>query len=163
MSAGAESCVLNQPGTTLVIGWGNELRGDDAAGRVVAADVERWAGTNVRVLSVHQLLPELAEPVAEAGRILFVDTRVDHPTRGVLVQSVVRDGGASAVGILGHASGPERILQLAFALYGVEPEAWVISVPGTEFGVGRPMGPATKAAVQAATSRIRDLLEQAST
>ena len=61
----------------LVIGYGNELRGDDAAGPRVAAAVEQWQIPDVRVLIRHQLTPELADPIASSGLVIFVDAALD--------------------------------------------------------------------------------------
>jgi Ni,Fe-hydrogenase maturation factor len=46
----------------LVIGYGNELRGDDAIGQWVA-----------RAVAAHQLTPELAEDLAHTDYAVFVD------------------------------------------------------------------------------------------
>jgi hydrogenase maturation protease len=60
----------------LVIGHGNELRGDDGAGPSVARAVASWHLPGVRTLAVHQLTPELAEDLAQTKRVVFVDAAV---------------------------------------------------------------------------------------
>jgi hydrogenase maturation protease len=62
--------------TTLVIGFGNTLRSDDGVGPRVASVVAGWGLPGVVAIAVHQLGPELAEPLAEAGRAFFVDARL---------------------------------------------------------------------------------------
>ena len=66
----------------LVIGYGNELRRDDGLGPRVAASL---AGPGVRALAVRQLTPELAEEVATARLVVFVDARVNPPAATVEV------------------------------------------------------------------------------
>ena len=60
----------------LVIGYGNELRGDDGAGPSVGRAVASWHLPGVRTLAVHQLTPELAEDLAQTKRVVFVDAAV---------------------------------------------------------------------------------------
>ncbi len=71
---------LETRGSVLVIGYGNTLRGDDGAGCYVA---ERLCALNhepgLKVLSLHQLTPELAQPVAEAGLVIFIDASIQSP------------------------------------------------------------------------------------
>jgi Ni,Fe-hydrogenase maturation factor len=59
--------------STLVIGCGNDLRGDDALGPLAATAVAAWDMPGVQALAVHQLMPELAEALAEADLAIFVD------------------------------------------------------------------------------------------
>ena len=47
----------------LIIGYGSELRSDDAAGVVAARELARYG---LRAIPVHQLTPDLAESVAAA-------------------------------------------------------------------------------------------------
>lgn len=57
----------------LVIGYGNELRGDDGVGPKVAEAVEAWKLAGVSVLALRQLTPELAADLAVVRRVIFVD------------------------------------------------------------------------------------------
>ena len=50
----------------LVIGYGNELRGDDGLGPYIAARVEEQCLPHVRTLTVHQLTPELTAFLEDA-------------------------------------------------------------------------------------------------
>lgn len=57
----------------IVIGYGNTLRSDDGAGQQVAEIIVHWHLPQVRSISVHQLTPELAAPIAEAELAIFID------------------------------------------------------------------------------------------
>ena len=57
----------------LVIGYGNELRGDDGVGPAAARAVAGWNRPGIVALDVHQLTPELADDVGQAGYVVFVD------------------------------------------------------------------------------------------
>ena len=73
----------------LVIGYGNELRGDDGIGPRVAEAVAARNHPGVRVRIVCQLVPELAAELAEARTVIFVDALMDP------------DGGATELAPLG--------------------------------------------------------------
>lgn len=49
------------------------LRGDDGVGPLVAETVAGWGLPGVRALAVQQLVPELAEMVAAASLVVFVE------------------------------------------------------------------------------------------
>lgn len=110
----------------LVIGYGNELRGDDGAGLWVAARVEelRWPG--IRVLTPRQLMPEQAEDLAQTDHVIFIDARPGDG-RGVEVCPVAPE--PMRPGALGHVASPAQLLGLCGLLYGRTPEAWLVSIP----------------------------------
>src|SRR5208282_6599133 len=60
--------------TALVIGYGNPLRSDDGFGwhasRLLA---EALTGRDVEVITCHQLTPELAHPLSQCRRAVFID------------------------------------------------------------------------------------------
>ena len=59
--------------TVLVIGYGNDLRSDDAVGKRVAEAVATWKLPSVQALAVHQLTPELTVKLTDVDRAIFVD------------------------------------------------------------------------------------------
>ena len=59
--------------TILVIGYGNDLRSDDAVGQKVANAIAAWKLPQVTSLCVHQLTPELASFLATAELAIFID------------------------------------------------------------------------------------------
>ena len=133
----------------LVIGYGNELRGDDAAGPYVAHNVADWYLPGVDGLVVHQLTPELAPVLAETETVVFVDARADDAGGKVCFHRL--DAGPNAV--MGHMSNPRWLLALAEALYGRRPEAWLLTIPAADFGLGMRMSATATAGVGAPYSR----------
>jgi hydrogenase maturation protease len=162
MCAVAEQRTPAAAASTLVIGWGNELRGDDAAGRAVARSVAGWAHDGVTVLEAHQLLPEAAEAAAAADRVIFVDCRVAAPGAAAQCARIRRGDAAPAACGLGHVTEPAQILDLAWRLYQAAPEAWLVTVPGTEFDVGRPLSATTSRGMRDAEAAIRTMLSESS-
>jgi hydrogenase maturation protease len=140
----------------LVIGYGNPLHRDDGAGQRVAEAVAAWGRPGVRVLAVHQLTPEIAEDLAQAGCAIFVDARV---TGAVADIEPLEPTAAAAT--LGHTSDPRALLALARALYGRCPPAWLVAVPGSDFGPGEGLSPAAARGLADALARVEQLLDGA--
>lgn len=139
--------------TTLVIGYGNDLRGDDAAG-VCAASRLAEDSSGHRTIVTQQLTPDLAADIAQAERVVFVDAypAADHaaPLR---VEKVPVDGGTRA-SPLAHRSDPAGLLGLARQLFGAVPEAWVVGIPAFCFEAGEAMSPRTAHWVDEAVALI---------
>jgi hydrogenase maturation protease len=127
----------------LVIGYGNELRGDDGIGPHVARAVAALGQPGVRTVAVHQLTPELAEDVARAGLVIFVDARTGGEGEGegeaVRVRPIEAGGQVSA---LGHNAAPRWLLALARDLYDRMPPAWWVTIAGQQFAPGDDLSPA---------------------
>jgi len=116
----------------LVIGYGNVLRGDDGVGWAAARRLARRLPRRLAsVLMVHQLLPELAEPISRAQRVIFIDAD-ERLAPGQLSQNIVRplDGSDETIG---HHQSPGGLLRLARDLYGRVPEAMVFSIGAADF------------------------------
>jgi hydrogenase maturation protease len=146
------------PKLAIVIGYGNDLRGDDAAGPLVAAAVAAWELPGVRALAVHQLMPELAEAIAAADLAIFVDACADCEPADIDVRRIEPGNVDTA---LGHTGDPRALLALAMSIYGRCPPAWSIDVPARNFAFGAGLSPSTARGVVAALEPIRSLLETA--
>jgi hydrogenase maturation protease len=138
----------------VVIGYGNELRGDDGIGPQLAAEIDgrNWPG--VRVVAVAQLMPELATILADARRAIFIDACL--PAAGEPVRVRRLEAGASG-SALTHTGSPERLLGLALALYGNAPEAWLVTVMGCDFGLREQLSPEAQRHTRDALARIEAL------
>jgi hydrogenase maturation protease len=156
--------VVGRPSSAVVIGYGNDLRGDDAAGLHVAAAVEGWRVDGLRVLATRQLTPELAETLAAAQLAIFVDARPVSQTAsgngdapGVEILRLTPDASA---GPIGHTSDPRRLLALAQALYGAHPQAWLVAVPAVTFELGDALSPTAARGIAAALQEIDRLIRR---
>ena len=130
---------------TLVIGYGNTLRGDDGAG-FVAADIlrEKIQSPHVEVLSQHQLLPELMEPISRASRVIFIDASVSGRA-GKVHRIPLRP--APACARFTHHATPESLLAGAQKLYGHTPEATLYTIPGRFFEPCQELTPSVRRAI----------------
>jgi hydrogenase maturation protease len=138
----------------LVIGYGSELRGDDAVGRHVARQAAGWRRPDVRALSVHQLTPELAEPLSAADVAVFVDAGAGGGAGLVRLQRLEAAPGVAP----GHTSDPRWLLALTEALYGRRPEAWLVTVPAYHFALGQGLSTAAQHGASVALWEINRLV-----
>jgi hydrogenase maturation protease len=123
----------------LIIGYGNPLRGDDGFGYRAA---ERIPGA----LAVHQLTPELMEPIARADRVIFLDASAEGAPGEVRRRRVHPSSDPRA---FTHHFTPESLLAGALALYGHAPDAVLITVTGADFSLSESLSPAVQAALDA--------------
>lgn len=139
----------------LVVGYGNELRGDDGAGPVAARRIQDLGLTGVEVLVGHQLLPEHSARLADVDAVVFVDALAD-PGAGLVCQPVVADDGG---GWTGHLGTPASLLALTRLLVGRCPKGWVLGVPVERFGWEIGLSARARAGVDEAVDRVRELIE----
>jgi hydrogenase maturation protease len=143
----------------LVIGYGNELRGDDAVGPIVARAVgeRNWPG--VEAIAVQQLTPELAERLHQAEQVVFVDARVGEE-EGLEWQILEGPGSAPR---LGHTSDPGWLLGLTELVYGRRPTAWLLTIGARQLEMGKPLSPQAREGARAAVKQIEQMIQGALT
>jgi len=137
----------------LVIGYGNELRGDDGVGPKVAVAVDALRLPGVHTLICQQLSPEHAEPVSQARVVVFVDAAVDAP-REVQWRKLEPAGSTQ---LMAHAADPRTMLALARDVYGRCPEAWWLTIPAENTGFSEELSPAARRGLEAAVEKIKAL------
>ncbi len=137
----------------LVVGYGNDLRSDDGAGRVVAETIDEMGLEGVEVRSQSQLTPELALLVAGRERVVFVDANVDATE---LTRSVVAPGPPGG-GPMTHHGDPASLLSLVGNVGDPPGEAIVFSIPASNLEMGFELSEATAAAVERAIAEIVEL------
>lgn len=130
----------------LLIGYGNELRSDDGAG-IRAVEMIAVRDLLARVITCHQLTPELADDIAAAAQVVFVDAYVANERGAGLRIERIGDGDAcgacGACGASAHRSEPAALLELARRLHGSVPDAWMIGIPAYCFEAGEVISRAT--------------------
>jgi hydrogenase maturation protease len=137
----------------LVVGIGNTTRRDDAAGVVVAERVARLC-PDADVVVVQQLVPEIAERMAEADVVVFVDASV----RVAEVEESDVEPDPSPAGT--HVSSPGVLLAMCEALYGRRPERVVLlEIPARSFEFGETLSERTSEALHEAVERVLELIE----
>lgn len=118
---------------TLLIGFGNTLRGDDGFGPAVAerfrAQASKRLGathTDLQILSVPQLMPEHAADLAKVDRAVFVDASFAADPGEIRQERVV--AGEWVPNGSGHGYDATTLASMAHTVYGVDPDVYLISV-----------------------------------
>ena len=118
---------------TLVIACGNPLRGDDAVGPRAADIVKSWDAPGVKVLVVHQLVPELIGEMKQVERVLFIDAGT-NAGEGAFQSRIVEPKKSSR--LLGHHETPANLLAMLRDLEGRVPQAWLVTISAVSFHHG---------------------------
>jgi hydrogenase maturation protease len=139
------------PEGTLVIGYGNTLRRDDGVGPRVADAVAALALPGVRALACPLLTPELADPVSRAHVAIFVDAAVDAP-REVQLRKLAPAGSSQ---VMAHAASPATLLALARDVFGHTPEAWWLTIPVEDLGMGEELSPLAQRGFEIAVQEVK--------
>lgn len=118
------------PARCLILACGNTLREDDGVGPWLAQwTEERFQGESVvRVVSRQQWTPELAEDVAHAESVIFIDCAANVQQGSVRLGPVEAGGGSP--GIATHHFGASELLQLSMELYGAVPRTSLLLTIG---------------------------------
>ncbi len=130
-----------RPSQWLVLGYGNTLRGDDAAGPRTAEAIGSLNLPGVRVEIRHQLTPEIAEMLAATDRVIFIDAAEVADSNQALTDTATLlllqpAEGRPAHSVFGHHQDPAALLALAERLYGRVPRAWLLHIAAHSFELG---------------------------
>lgn len=138
---------------TLIIGYGNPLRGDDAVGQRAAERLRQSIGEpEVEMLAVYQLTPELMEPISQARRVIFVDAAVGPEPGKITERRIEANSGGY---VFTHKATPEALLAGALRLYGAAPEGILVTITGAGFELGERLSQAAEQALQTVVRMVR--------
>lgn len=138
----------------LLVAFGNELRGDDGAAWELARRIQArgW-----ETLCVVQLTPELADPISHFQQVVFADaTHEPGPLGWFRLSEKVSRGWPI------HSGGPEELLGLCRKLYDRVPEAWMLTLPGEDFGYRLGLSEFSLQSVQEGLRRLKNLRSSSS-
>jgi len=140
-------------GEVLIIGYGNPLRSDDGFGWHTSRKIAReLAGRGARVITCHQLTPELAEPLSQSSHALFIDADVEGEPGEIHWREVLPQAPASSA--LTHTCSPAGLLSSAKLLYGRCPQATAVTVTAQSFEFGDSLSPVVSAALPKVVERV---------
>lgn len=137
---------------TLIIGYGNTLRGDDGAGYLAVEQVAAWDLPTVGTIACHQLVPELAEPIAECDRVIFIDAALPHAQAQVRFIPLHPTAHAR---IEAHLSDPIALLALVQQLYGRSVEAHHLLIPTASMELSETLSPIAQAGIAMALDQLK--------
>ena len=159
---------------SLLIGYGNPLRGDDGIGwRVVEEIANRQSSIansqrdnpqstphsalrTPQLIAVHQLLPELAEPISETDLVIFVDASVEGEPGAIQVRTI--EPAPPRIGAFTHHFDPAGVLGYAREVYGRFPRAYLVTVPAVSLGYGEGLSETVEAVLPEVLNQIEKLI-----
>jgi hydrogenase maturation protease len=150
------SCVL-------IVAYGNPMRCDDGLAWRAAERLEgKFSGTNVEILRVHQLAPEMAEDITRCDTVIFVDAASADGGNGNPGEVRCLEVGLSeGLPRFSHQLSPGAVVALGRQLYGASPRAFAVTLTGQCFDHGESLSPMVEAALPALVARIEALVQSA--
>ncbi len=146
----------------LIVAYGNPLRSDDGVAWRAADALSGKFSSDVEIIRLHQLTPELADTVCKFQSVIFIDAASSDGSLNkpgtVRVEEV--HGGTSEPARFSHVLSAKKVLDLAVQLYGASPRAFVITVEGIAFDHGDSLSPAVAAALPELVAQISGLVER---
>jgi len=112
-----------------IIGYGNELRGEDAFGPDVIKELQKHPPKETKLISAHQLTPEMLLELQEADEIIFIDSCYDEKERYTLACSLSEQNGLN----LSHHISPKSIVKMLNTLYDKHPDFGIYSMMSSNF------------------------------
>lgn len=145
--------------STLVVAYGNPLRGDDGVGWQAAILLSRELKEQVQVLTRHQLTPELAEALSEASLVIFIDAAAEGPAGKIACCRVEQTSELAAQPFTHHVA-PADLLTAAHTLYGHAPAGYLITINGESFDYTESLSPAVEAALPGVLAQVKELVAE---
>jgi hydrogenase maturation protease len=143
-------------GRLVIIGVGNPLRRDDAAGLLVARALRDKAPRDVVVLEQGGEPASLIEAWGQAGAVIIIDAVSSGVLPGTLHEidaratSLDRELFRHST----HSFGVAEAVEIAKALGSIPPLAWVFGIEGKDFGTGEGASPEVLDGVEKTTAAV---------
>lgn len=112
-----------------IIGYGNSLRGEDAFGLDVIKELQKLQLKETKLLSAHQLTPEMTLELQDADEILFIDSCHDEKNQYSLACSLVEQSSLN----LSHHISPKTVIYMLKNLYAKNPDFYIYSMMSSSF------------------------------
>jgi hydrogenase maturation protease len=145
----------------LVLACGNTLREDDGVGPLLAswAEVQWRDDPRVRVICDHQWTPDMAEEVAAAEAVIFVDCSLDQAPGEMMLREL--SSAPLKPGLVTHHLGAAELLRVAEDLYGSQPRrACLLTIGAGTIELGEGLSEALRDALPDAKSLLDQTVRQ---
>jgi hydrogenase maturation protease len=155
--------MLNMPtmrAPTLLIGYGNPSRGDDALGPAAIAEIERRMADNrlagqVEIVTDFQLQIEFVTDLAGRQRVIFIDASAGgaEPFSFGPLQAKQDDS------VTTHALSPAGLLTVYRSFHGDDaPPCFLLGIRGYDFDLGMPLSAGAQRNLDAAMTMLEQWL-----
>jgi hydrogenase maturation protease len=145
----------------LILACGNTLRSDDGVGPHLCAWAQQHFSGNpsVRAISDHQWTPELAEEIAGAETVLFIDCTLDCAPGQIVLREI--QPAPLVPGLVTHHIGAPELLAITRDLYSAAPrKAVLLTVGAASVQIGEGLSPAVRAAMPDAEALLELTVQQ---
>jgi len=145
----------------LILACGNTLREDDGVGPLLAswAEVQWRDDPRVRVICDHQWTPDMAEEVAAAEAVIFVDCSLDQAPGEIMLREL--SSAPLKPGLVTHHLGAAELLRVAEDLYGRQPRrACLLTIGAGSIELGEGLSEALRDALPDAKSLLDRTVRQ---
>lgn len=119
---------------TLIYGYGNPGRQDDALGVIFAEKIELWAKENgfgfINIETNYQLNIEDASTISEYEQVIFADASKEEHIESFLYQKLQP---SARVEFTMHSVSPAFILHLCESIFNRLPRAYLLQIRGFEW------------------------------
>lgn len=141
---------------TLVIGIGNDCRGDDAVGLAVADHLAKHQRAGLKVIRHNGPAINAIDRIDSATDLIVVDAVHAPDDPGHVVCLDVLDGnlGDLNFGVSSHGFTLAGVLELAKSLGRLPGQVTLIGIVGRRFEIGAPMDPAVCTAIPRVIDKI---------
>ena len=142
----------------LIVGFGSEIRGDDAFGPQVAYELQDRVHPEVVVETCQGLTPDIALTISEVDIVIFVDCAVG-PEPGKINHQLITPSDDKSLSMV-HFLSPESLLTWCGSLYGKLPEAHVFTVTGKCYDISNSLTEPVLNAFPQVVEQVLSLLAQ---
>jgi hydrogenase maturation protease len=141
---------------TIIIGYGNPLRGDDAVGVLTVEALEQdGMPPQVDLLTCPLLTSDLAEELAFCDRVAFIAASISDDTPPGTIKQITLEPRAANPGGISHGFDAPELLALTGILYSHIPEAVLFSVASARFDLTESLSPEVEKVFPELVERVR--------
>ncbi|MFG0250799.1 MAG: hydrogenase maturation protease [Phycisphaeraceae bacterium JB051] len=142
----------------MIIGFGSEIRGDDAFGPQIAYQLEDLVHPSIQVETCQGLTPDIALTMSEMDLVIFIDCAVGHEP-GVINHKQIQTSDDKSLSMV-HFLSPESLMTWCGSLYGKLPEAHVFTVTGKCYEISNCLTDPVLQAVPRVIEQVLNLLDE---
>jgi hydrogenase maturation protease len=143
------------PNELVILGVGNDSRGDDGLGWAFLDALEGDPDIRARLFYRYQLMPEDAADVAEARTAVFVDATKKRLEKGFHWEPAVPERQPM---VNSHWLPPEAVLGFCQQVHGACPDAYILSISGDQWELGQGLSPEAQSRLEDALVFFREWL-----
>ena len=147
--------------TTIIIGVGNESRGDDGAGTATARLLKSRITSDIAVLEQSGEGTALMDAWHGASRVILIDAVCSGVTPGTIhrVDAAATPLPKSIFPCSSHSFGLADAVEMARALHELPTQAMIYGIEGSSFDEGVSLSPAVEIAIRSVADEVQRVIQ----